>query len=200
MDAKTNTQGNDSLRPYKQKLLRQRELAQAQAGLYGTIGGLTYDRVKLLVEVFLDKDFRADSGSPSDDTAAKVLDAEVLDLGFEFLQLHDIFQTNPDRKMWEDVLLADLYLATLESHKQATKDDPIATRWSTTKKEFDAVAADRDHQKAVASKLGQEKKQSVSELASLRQQVADLEDANHALRKENDSLRAALAQTETLVC
>jgi len=182
----------DSPKPYKQKLLLAREMR-------GRVGGLIYDRVALLCEVFDDADFRADFGNIDDLRAAEILDAEVADVGFDFLQLREIAKNITDRAQWEKRTIFDLWEEIREAAQkrlQLAEPQP-RTRRVISQAEYHDVCEQADRYKAV---IRQELKPVQTENAVLRKQIKELEARIAELEAENKELRAKLIAPESVLC
>lgn len=186
MRAKTKRQAAGSPRPYKQKLLEARELRK-QSGV------LVYDRVALLCEVFEDRDFRIDLGQVDDLAAAKVLDAEVADLCFEFLQLRELMTTFPDRDIWQKLTLGTMWQKVLET--RPAREEPIRKRRVVSQAEHKAVEEQLRQARDKAAKL----KAVADRVPSLERALADSQTRIDQLESENASLRRALSESRSLV-
>ena len=79
---------SEDVRGYRKLLLEASEL-RAQGGRSA------YQRTKLLVQVFKDRDFRAEAGNVDDFRAAEVLDEYVEDLALSFLELRAMYEHFP---------------------------------------------------------------------------------------------------------
>lgn len=127
-----------------------------------------YDRVKILCEIFDDRDFRSDCGNLDDFDAADKLDAYVSDTCATFFQLRRCIQVYPDQATWIEVK----NIAKLIADAQ----------------EFDTAAA-----KDEATDEGGEKKQraraSMQQLRELEQRNRELVAIVERLEKENAWLK-----------
>ena len=162
---------NGSPKPYKRRLLKARELRKYAAGK-------NYDRTKLLVAVFDDREFRADNGNADDLAAAAILDAEIEDLGLEFLQARALLEYFPDRQQWASGLLVNMYQELLDGKRiKVTTEAPKQKRNSATLAELEETQRQSKHWEARASFLG-------NEVVRLKNRIAELEEENAGLRAE----------------
>ena len=193
MSAKTKTQGGSSPAPYKQKLLDARALRRKT-------GGILFDRMRLLCEVFEDRDFRADAGNVDDVRAAEVLDVEVDDTGFDFLQLREILQANPAWEAWEAARLSDLYEAVLEARRKTHTTQPaIRRRHVVRREEFDQLQTELTTAREKLQHVEVEAevmKRRLSEVDKLRSELAEAHRTIERLERENGRLRRQLARRE----
>jgi len=82
-----------SQKTYVKKLERADDLRRKGATLL-------WERVKLLVEVFDDDDWRQHVGLVYEKDLAAVLDEKVDDTGFDFLQVYYLFKHFPEKEQW----------------------------------------------------------------------------------------------------
>jgi len=178
-----------------EKLLEARHLRR-QGGV------ILFDRVRLLCEVFDDRDFRADQGNLDDLRAAQVLDAEVDDTGFDFLQLREIYQANTDPDTWGTTNLADLYEAVLEARRKAGRPQaPIRRRQVIRRQEYDELQSQLSETETKLQRAEIETevlRRRTSELDTLRAELADARRNIAQLERENADLRKRLSERESM--
>lgn len=107
-----------------------------------------YDRGKLLLSVFDDRDFRADLGNVDDFHAADVLDKYLDDLPYMFLDLRSMIEKFPARDDWSKKTLRDIYEETMKTDD--AEDKPKRQQNRATKKEVEELT---NTIKAQASRL-----------------------------------------------
>lgn len=173
-----------TMKNWKQKLLDAKSLV-------GKSGGLLWERVTLLAEVYRDDEFRADNDNADEFRAAEILDAHVGDTCATFLELENVLREFPEQSQWEETPLKKLLANVLEKHqeaRQAAKPE-VPERRSATVKELDVAI--------------QEKKQSVAraeflniEVESHSHRIADLERENLELRQQLSEARVRIRELE----
>jgi len=118
--------GQPSLPAWKQKLLQAREMRD-------NARAIAYDRVKLLMEVYDDADFRLEYGNRSTEKLAAILDDYVDDLDYDFLDLAAVMRQFPNREDWQTTKLSRLYQQMIDAGKrQAAEDRPPQRRTAPT--------------------------------------------------------------------
>lgn len=178
MNATTAPPPKTSPRPYKRKLLEARELRRQG-------GRLLYERVRLLCEVFDDREFREDLGQVDDLAAAEVLDGELSDVGFDFLQLRGVLQHFPGASQWESRPIIDMYEEVIHSRESQRESQPIRTSPRIKREEHEKVV-----RKLEATERRLAKALETAERAqTLEKQLADAHRRIEALEKENAELR-----------
>jgi hypothetical protein len=171
MSTKQSNQ-TESPRPYKQKLLIAADLKRQSAELI-------YDRFRLLNEVFDDQDFRADVGGTDFQWAAE-LDTYVEDLDFGFLDLRTVFEHFPDRNVWVERKLMDLFIEATQRNAKPD-DEPKVKRPRATQAQLKAA-----EQKAEAA--DQKVAELTCELEHATERLSEIE----ILQREVDRLREKL--------
>ena len=180
----TERTSNDSIKPYKAKLLAARKLR-------GDTAAYNFQRVGLLVEVFNDREFRADLGNLDDLAAGERLDAEVTDLGFEFLQLRAILERFPTEEDWRNRLLVEMWQTVLTERATPTEDRPQKTRRTATVAELDRVKEQAEALRIEVEQLrpAAEARETLhQQLARAHRRIGELEQENAELRAQIDDL------------
>lgn len=150
-----------------------------------------HDRVVLLVEIFDDRDFRADNGNFDDFEAAILLDRYLEDTSVSFLEARAILEVFPNPADWAKMSLRDLYEKALEKQKPIGEDLPKRTRRAVTMKELeDAELATKEYASRCAF-LTKEK-------TGLEKKVAELEAENRRLVVENANLEGRIVELERI--
>ena len=170
---------------YKQKLI---VASQMQAQTKGSI----YDRVKILNEVFEDRDFRAEAGNLDDFKADDHLSRYVNDTGFSFLQLRAILEHFPDRAAWEQGLLAEMYdeMRDAKARRNRAEREPAATpRRRVTAAEYDKLAEEKARMEVLVRQTREQIHQATDHADELRAEVARLQARIAELERENRDLR-----------
>lgn len=157
-----------SRKNYKQLIIQAREM-RGQSGLSA------YDRAKILVDVFNDRDFRTDVGNVDDFGAADALDQYVDDLCVSFLQLKAMFEHFPNREQWKEGMLFQMHAEVIEKGKQAP-EGPTRTRKSVTTKEYEKVVEEKQAASTRAEYLNKEleaARKRIDELTSENRELAE---------------------------
>jgi len=142
----------------------------------GRMQAKTRDRIKLLVEVFEDGQFRADLGGADDVQAAKVLDGYVKDLAITFLESHAVLMRFPDAEDWKSGDLRGMY-QTVRDESRALRDEDENGRKSPrriTIIEHEKIVAENSELEGRNKYLQSEVNHLRTENASLREQIATL--------------------------
>lgn len=169
-----------SVKPYKTLLLECLRLR--------TLGRRNlHRRMKLLLTIWDDPEFRADNGNLDDFKAADLLNQYVEDSPFEFLDLRQIFLCFPRAKMWRENSIHRLYAQWMA--KRATSKERELTGAKRPASPQVRKQLEDNLQKA-REELGRVKAQRVSEVDQLRARIAELEE-------ENRRLRARIIELET---
>lgn len=164
---------------WKQLLAKAREM-RGQSGLKA------YDRAQDLVEVFNDRDFRAERGNVDDLKAAKKLDQYVGDLCCEFLELRDMLSYYPSRDQWGDGNLAKMKREMYEAHRKSKRDSeaeaepitrtrPTLAEYKDLKKEADELKVRTKYQADEVALLREENHRLRTELARAEGRIQELE-------------------------
>ncbi len=173
-----------TMKTWKQKLLDAKSLQ-------GKSGGLLWQRVTLLAEVYRDDEFRADHGGADEFRAAEILDMHVGDTCATFLELENVLREFPERSQWEETPLKKLLAQVLEKHRearQAAKSDPPERR-SATVKELDRAVKEKKEVAARAEFLG-------SEVKSKENRIVELERENRELRQQLSEATVRIRELE----
>ncbi len=127
-----------------EKLRRVRELISATGKLEGDVRGLWFERAALLVELFVDMDYRAKleqrlNRSVEEDEVADALDEFCAGTGYDFRQLKLLVETFPQRRQWEEGSLAAMFdEARARSSRRQEREEP-ARRWSVTREQWERL-------------------------------------------------------------
>lgn len=170
---------------YKTLLIEARNL-RSEAGKNA------HKRATILCQVFDDRDFRADIGALDDFGAAEVLDAECEDLCVGFLELRAMLAAFPDATDWSDGKLATLYKRTQEKADAEAPEKPARTVNRVTRKEMEVETNARKDAEAMLRRVEKQQKDTESELAGVRAQLA-------AALSENERLKGRLEELERLL-
>lgn len=111
----STNKASEEARGYKRLLLEALELR-------GLGGKSAYRRTKLLVQVFADRDFRAEAGNVDDFRAAEVLDEYVEDLALSFLELRAMIEHFPRESQWSEGKLRSMYKEVMEAGGQPERE------------------------------------------------------------------------------
>lgn len=165
---------------YKSTLLKVLEL-QSNAAL------LIYQRIKLLCEVFDDRDFRLDLGNADDFRAAAVLDRYLDDTPWTFLELRAVFVKFPQAADWRERSLREMVAVLVVP---PTRHESIKTRQVISQQEHECVVTELKAARAAhqfTKQLLQERVQSYEELLA----------ENKLLRQELEAARTRIRELET---
>lgn len=162
---------------YKAKLI-------AVSEMHKTGRAALYEKVKLLVDVFGDRDFRADNGEFDDFKAAELLDRYLEDTAVTFLEGRAILQTYPSFEQWDKKPIRELYESALESSRSNENDKPRATPRRITLKQFE------ESEKA--------RREAEAECRTLKKKIADIEASNMKLIRENAQLEGRISELERI--
>ena len=115
MKSQAKTTSEASAKPYKRLLIQAKNLqANAKANVY--------KRVKLLVQVFDDADFRIDYGA-DDFVLAGILDQYIADIGWGFMELRSIIEHFPDEADWKTGRLSKMHDEVVKARRAKAADD-----------------------------------------------------------------------------
>ena len=181
MNLTEQTESN-SVKPYKALLIECRRLRLlSRKNLYR--------RMKILVGVFDDADFRADHGNLDDFKAGDLLNEFIDDCPFDFIDMRRIFNLFPKPKAWREHSIHQLYAKMLE-HGATKKDRPL----TGVRRPVSAQTREVLENNLIEARkeLARTKAQAVSELDQLRARVAEL-------TEENAALKARVAELEAIV-
>jgi hypothetical protein len=163
-----------SAKPYRELLREVRRLRQSgRKNLYR--------RVKLLVAIFNDPDFRAEHGNCDDCKAADFLNAEIDDIGIDFLDLKRVFERFPKAKSWREFPIRRLLEETNRKEESSAPSEPRKPRRLTEEQ--------RDHYEA---QLVEGRKIQ----AGLRSQLISISDQFQAAQDERTNLLKRIAELE----
>lgn len=161
---------------WKRLMLEARELM-------GQAGGVAYDRVVLLIQVFDDQDFKVDAGD--DHKASHRLDELLGDLCLDFLEARQLLRHYPDRDTWASGRLRKMY------------DDMIREMFAARSKTASSRDRDRDRKQQARADAASPPTALLSSVspdpvATLKARVGELE-------KENAVLRATIARLKKVL-
>lgn len=144
-----------------------------------------HERVKLLVEVFEDHDFRTDING-DDFAMSAALDKYVDDCALSFLELRSVLQSFPDPDEWKKTSLRQLYANAVSrsSAPNVAGDEPKPERRSVTIKQFDELS---DRLKDESCRAN-----------SLFVEITELRSENRRLLAENARLEGRIAELERM--
>ena len=155
----------------KNMLAAQAERGKSMASLYR--------RVKLLCDVFADREFRQDNGNLDDAAACTLLSKELNDVASDFFVLRRVIEYFPDRDSWAGGNLQKMIAEVREyDHAQVEKEPK------------------RTVERATMQQLRTEKERAASaeqQVARVEKTVDDLRVENQQLRDDNQQLREELA-------
>lgn len=162
---------------YKKKLIAASELrTQGRAALF--------QRATLLVEVFEDREFRADNDQFDDLKAAELLDSYLEDTAATFLEVRAILQTFPTLEQWKGKTIRELYESALESSRASSEEKTRATPRRITIKQFEGEQ--------------QARKEAEAEVRNLKKQITELEASNRKYIRENAQLEGRITELERI--
>lgn len=171
----------------------QKSLAQSRE-MRGTSGGLLYERMVLLNNVFLDGDWRLRQGQLDESELMALLDGEVADVFLPFGELREMLLFAPERAQWTDGNLVKLRAAMHQSRADARKaqqgERPTPRR--VTKEELKAVEDEKAKVEMRASYLEGEAK-------SWAEKCRELEEENRQLQRELARAEGRISELERIV-
>ena len=146
-----------------------------------------------MVDIFDDRDFRADNNNFDDFAAGELLDKYLEDTSVSFMEARAILISFPDANDWKKTSLRDLYEQAIEKQKPAKDSNAEKrTRRAVTLKELeDAENATKEYLARCNFLTGENK--------SLQQQITDLETENRRLVRENAHLEGRVSELERMV-
>jgi hypothetical protein len=162
---------------------------------------MIFDRMALLIDVFLDAAWRERVGAADDIVLGELLDCEVDDLGFTFHQLRALREHFPDRKAWEKTGLGILYQQMMEAKAAKEAELPVRHRRVIKQSEYKEVedrARLMEKQAREVYPLREKVKTTEGDLAAAKARIIELEAEVAALKDENAELRRRL--TESFTC
>lgn len=163
---------------YKKKLIA--------AGEMRTAGRESlFQLATILVEVFEDRDFRADSGNIDDFHASELLDKYLEHTAATFLEVRAILQTFPTLEQWNGKTVRELYESALESSRASEDSKPRVTPRRITIKEFEEEQRLR--------------REAEAEVRNLKKQVDELDKQNRKLIRENATLEGRISELERAI-
>lgn len=163
---------------YKKKLLQCKELR-------GEAGFTAYERARLLVDVFDDRDFRADLGNVDDWKAAKALDEYVEDLCIKFLGLRAMLEHFPRKDEWKEGKLATMYQQVVDGRSEPEQ---------TTQERRRATLEDLERLEQQAKKWKEQADTLKGQLKGVQDELKQRDEKIAQLTRENDDLRAQLSR------
>jgi len=216
MTTATQTAAN-SKTPYKTLLVRAKNLQQtAKANVYA--------RVKLLVRVYRDEQFRLEHGA-NDFALADVLDQYLDDTGWGFWELKTILEYFPNRDDWRNHRLTKLHADVMAEKRRQAKAATASTAKPKAKKptKADVAKAEKDASywkakyqaaaaRAVERQADWEAKRPTDaqptdeasaslpeQLAQAKARIAELEQENAVLRRRVRKLQVLLHEAPAVV-
>lgn len=164
----STNKASGNTRGYKRLLLEALELR-------GQGGKSAYQRTKLLVQVFLDREFRAEAGNVDDFRAAEVLDEYVEDLALRFLELKAMVEHFPREKDWSEGKLRTMYKTVMEAGGQPERE--IQRRHKITLEQYAELEDKWKKELARNRQLQKENAQLRSELDQVQTRLRKLDKA-----------------------
>jgi len=161
----TKKASDDAPRGYK-KLLLEALALRAQGGKSA------YQRIKLLVAVYKDRDFRIEAGNVDDFRAAEVLDEYVEDLALRFLELQAMVEHFPKESQWSEGKLRSMYKEVMEANGQPERD--VQRRHKITLQQYAELEEKLKREAARVRQLQKENAQLKSELDQTKAQLREL--------------------------
>ncbi len=194
-----------SPKPYKRLLIEAKSLQT-------TAKANVFKRVKLLVKVFDDQEFRADHGA-DDFVLSGILDQYVADIGWGFMELRSILDHFPTEREWKSGRLSKMHDAVLQERRKRQAEEPKPSRRKSqpiSRAEADAIRNQNRELRAkyqAAMSRGierQEDKQHAEEtppgeVQNLRSRLAAAQKRIEELERENAQLKRRLAELGQLV-
>lgn len=156
-----------TMKAYKRRLLEEAELRQ-----HGTT--VLYDRVRLLVSVFDDQEFR-DELDLDDVQASEWLDKKVNDTCTTFGVLRRVFEVFPDKEHWTTRNIRTLIAEVRDYDKttrRAAQDKPVA-RQRTTAEDYRRLKQECERLKKELAKAQAENENLVRRLAVAEHKLKD---------------------------
>ncbi len=177
-------ESTEKMKAWKQKLLDAKSLQ-------GESGGLLWQRVTLLAEIYHDDEFRADHGGADEFRAAEILDSHIADTCATFLELENVLREFPERAQWQDTPLKKLLAQVVEKHREARQaaKPELPERRSATVKELDQAVKDKKQSAARAEFLD-------SEVKSKESRIVELERENRELRQRLSEATVRIRELE----
>lgn len=170
---------------YKQLLIEAKKL-------HGKAGLGAYQRAKILVQVFDDRDFRADHGNLDDFQAADLLSEHVSDLCLGFLELRAMLAHFPSEADWKNGNLRRMHAEMLEANRPVREPATPQARRTVKLSEHEKVVSELRQAESRVSNY-------TSELTRLREKCAALEQEVAALRRQNKADAERIAELESLL-
>ncbi len=182
---------------YKRKLEEARK-HRGEGGVHA------YRRIKLLIEVWLDDDFRYDKRKKSDGpilddfTAGEALKKEMSGLGFDFHNGQLLMEHYPEEKQWEDGLLDEM-LDDIQAEMNENRQPPIQSsveRRTVTCAQFDSLLSEKKDAEYKVKTLEQALKKTGVSTQPLVEQIDKLEKKVSRLERENERLKLKIESRE----
>ena len=164
----STNKASDDPRAYK-KLLIEALALRAQGGKSA------YQRAKLLVQVYQDRDFRAEAGNVDDFRAAEVLDEYVEDLALQFLELKSMIEHFPKESQWGEGKLRSMYREVMEAGGEPERE--VQRRHKITLEQYAELEEKWKKELARNRQLQKENVQLKSELDQVQTRLRRLEKA-----------------------
>ncbi len=162
----STNKASDDQRGYK-KLLSEALALRTQGGKSA------YQRTKILVQVFLNRDFRAEAGNVDDGRAAEVLDEYVEDLALRFLELKAMYEYFPKDSQWSEGKLRSMYKEVMEAGAQPPRE--VQRRHKITLEQYAELEAKWKKELARVQQLRKENTQLRSELDQIQTRLRKYE-------------------------
>ena len=167
---------------YKQKILRVEQLRNSSRQNI-------HQRVRLLVDIFADEEFRADHHDLDDFGLAELLDAYLEDTALTFREAQRVLEKYPKYADWQTKSLRELYAEATAEDAADVKEPTGRTRRSATIKELEAseqrvkdyearLKFSETNQERLAKELNEalaENRRLVVEVALLEGRISELE-------------------------
>lgn len=186
----------------------QQTLAKARE-MRGQAGAALFDRLKLLVAVFEDADWRVRTGKTDESEWLKMLDTEVADVFLPFGVLRDMLAYAPERSQWSDGRLNELRAKMVEERRQARKEQKAqAAAAAPDETAISEKAPVRNYVTKADLAEVEKKKQDFEQKATyyekenktLQERYLELQSAYRNLENENRRLVRENARLEGMVC
>lgn len=180
-------QTKTSPRSWQEKLNAAAELQKRCETKRGELRALLWERVRLLVEVFDDPDWRAKFPGKDDAWLGDELSKYLADTDFAFHDLRIILVYFPDRESWAQRVLVDLYDEARSKRAEPADNGPRKRR-SVKVCEHEEVV----RQKQALERQLCQLQDMPTEVERLREENEQLRREVYTLRKANERLRAQL--------
>lgn len=161
--------------------------------LRGKSNGLLFERVKRLIQVDADAEFRkfhkGDLAKCED-----YLNSEMGDYGLSLYDAKGMIEEYPQKAQWEKGKLREMLATMIEKRKRTPTEEP--TKHTRTppvaRAEYEQVVKDKQRQEVVAKSLDSRLKESQSQLDQLIEE-------NRTLRQQLNAAKQRIAELESMV-